>query len=94
MVRKWSSVRERGRQADKSVGDVAAAFQHIANTEAGDVIKDWLASIVCDVSPCETESAWRQQQARRSFAEEILQKMDGGTNDDRKPGDRGSGDDH
>lgn len=41
----------------------------------GDAIREWLASILCSTA-ADSESAWREHEARRRFAQEILAMMD------------------
>jgi hypothetical protein len=79
--RSFRSLRGTEKRDRKTVtGNAQAAFQSISQTEQGDAIREYLAMIVCDTSRVETEGAWMEQQARRIFAEQIIQMMDGGKN--------------
>lgn len=76
--RRFSDLRERSTQKkDTALERAALAFHVIAASEHGDAIKNYMASIVFDTSSPENEGAWREVQARRKFAEEIINMMDG-----------------
>lgn len=80
--RKFADLRKRAGARKESVHSLAAAaLKSIGATPQGDALREYLAFIVFDTSSAPNEGAWREAQARRKFAEEILNLMDGETNE-------------
>lgn len=91
-ARKFASLRTLARNPRLNLREAAAlAFESVSAMPHGDAIREWLASILCETGAPETEGAWREQSARRKFADEILQMMDGERHERDEDGGRDDG---
>ena len=76
--RRFSDLRKRAdKPQDNVVERAAQAFHVVSFSEHGDAIKDFLSWEVFNVTPAADAGAWAEKEARRKFAAEILNMMDG-----------------
>lgn len=76
--RRFSNLRDLSERNTHNITENAAvALEVFADTPHGDAFKEYLASLLCDVSSPSSESAWRELHARRQFAAELLAMMEG-----------------
>lgn len=84
MARKFSDLRARAIAGKSGVlAEAAAALRQIGATPPGDALREYLASEIFDTTEVPGEGAWREKQARRKFAEQLINMMDGKKDDDR-----------
>jgi len=85
MAKTFKGIRHKTKSANENTTENAAlALKQISQTPMGDAIREYLCMISYANFHVKSESAWVEQQAKRLFAEELLQMMDGKPNDNRR----------